>query len=115
VTQKKQGRPPGRKTASRPVAEVRLSRCPRCGSTDRIVYGQEGHTLRIDGQGVDADGLPYSAVLLSPTRCRGCNQARFDRRYLFEPDAEAESLEPDSGDADLSVLDGEIVVNEDGE
>lgn len=91
-TGSKKGRPPGRKTSDRPVSDVQLSRCHKCGSTDRVVYGKEGHTTRIPGQGKDPNGNDYTAVLLSPTRCKACGQTRFDRRYVNEIEPEPETV-----------------------
>lgn len=72
---KRRGRPPGAKTATRDVAEQRLSRC-RCGSTERGDYERQETLPLVD----DPDGFTH--VRLQWTKCSDCGQARVDRTKL---------------------------------
>lgn len=57
-----------------PSADVTLSRCPGCDSTDRTHYSSTIER-RIDGE---HDGKPFTHVLWKRCRCRSCGQSRVD-------------------------------------
>jgi len=80
---KKPGRPKGSKTAERPTSDELLSRCPVCLTTERVNFN--GDEERIEGEGIAPDGHPYTAVILKPTKCSLCGQARYVRRWEYIP------------------------------
>jgi hypothetical protein len=73
------GRPVGAKTADRDVVDVEVSRCKRCGSTDRAKYSSK---IEVVGNGMH-DGKPYTSVTVRHTQCLNpdCGQHRVDRFY----------------------------------
>ena len=73
------GRPVGAKTADRDVVDVEVSRCKRCGSTDRAPYSSK---IELVGCGVH-NGQPYTSVIVRHTQCQNpdCYQHRVDRFY----------------------------------
>lgn len=75
------GRPSGRKNNQVDHAEGQLTRCPKCGSTDRTPY-----TLRLvqRHEGFDPAGKPYTAIVRRRTSCAACGQHRIDRHYEFK-------------------------------
>ena len=77
TTTKQVGRPKGRSNNDVVVAHGTLTRCPRCGSTDRTGY------MRSSEQAFSGikDGNPYTHVVRKWTKCRKCNQHRIDRLY----------------------------------
>ncbi len=76
---KKPGRPLGAKTPDRDVVDVELSRCQRCGSTDRKNYSSR---IEVVGGGIH-NGEPYTSVIVRHTQCANpdCGQHRVDRFY----------------------------------
>lgn len=83
---KSNGRPVGSKT-QKVIAEAHVSRCAKCGSTDRTAYS---NTKVYPFPGTDREGHPYTHVVRRTTRCKACGQARIDR-----------SVENRTGDQDL--------------
>lgn len=75
---KKRGRPPGSKTEPRPVAELKLSRCPACGSTERSEYRAK---REMSFQGLSPDGHRCDAVVWRHTTCLSCGQLRIDKSW----------------------------------
>ena len=75
---KKAGRPKG--STNRPAAEIDApkSRCPSCGSTDRLPYHR---TVETPYPGADALGNPCTHVVRRWTRCAACGQHRIDKSY----------------------------------
>ena len=73
------GRPVGAKTADRDVVDVEVSRCKRCGCTDRAPYSSK---IELVGCGVH-NGQPYTSVIVRHTQCQNpdCYQHRVDRFY----------------------------------
>lgn len=81
-------RPKGSKNIKRDEVEVHLSRCKKCGSTDREAYVDR--PIRLDACGVEpVTNKPYSAVVWRRTRCNNCGQHRTDKSYEFIPDTKA--------------------------
>jgi hypothetical protein len=78
----KKGRPKGSRNHQVDHAAVELSRCPKCGSTEREAYARK-HVQRIAG--TDAEGRPSPAIVRRRTRCLGCGQHRIDRSYEHQP------------------------------
>jgi len=76
--QNRVGRPKGTSNQSHPAAAARLSRCPKCQSTERGPYTR---TTKQAHAGVDPDGHPYTHVVRRWTRCLACGQSRIDRTY----------------------------------
>ncbi|MEM1213846.1 MAG: hypothetical protein AAGI68_16275 [Planctomycetota bacterium] len=76
---KKPGRPPGSKTADPPRVTAVLSRCPRCGSTNREPYTSkhEMHHCGVD----PATGQPYTHKVWKRCKCSDCGQLRTDITY----------------------------------
>ena len=76
---KKTGRPLGSKTPDRDIVDVQVSRCKRCGSTDRKPYTSK---VELVGNGI-ANGQPYTSVIVRHTQCANpdCGQHRVDRFY----------------------------------
>lgn len=61
------------------IVEVSLSRCQKCGSTDRTPYNR---TTTIERQiAGEHDGQPFSHVVWRRTSCRNCGQARQDKTF----------------------------------
>lgn len=76
----KKGRPQGAKNRPLAEAEGQLTRCPKCGSTNREPYFSRVVT---DHAGLDpATGLPYTAVVHRRTACSDCGQHRVDRHLV---------------------------------
>lgn len=74
-------------------AEVKLSRCPKCGSTDREKY----HNVReLFTNGLTAEGDRYNCVVWRRTRCANCCQVRVDRSFEMRK-RQTSSMESDSG------------------
>ena len=61
-----------------PVVPATVTRCPKCGSTDRTEYS---HTTRHAIVGIAPDGHEYSHVVWRTTQCNRCGQRRRDRSY----------------------------------
>lgn len=78
----KAGRPKGTTHFERELVDAPASRCPQCGSTERLHYQ---HLNVIEGEGFDPQGRPYTAVELRPTRCTSCGQSRIDRTWRYSP------------------------------
>ena len=83
------GRPRGAKNVT-DIQTVILSRCKRCGSTERTKYGSP----RIqEYAGILANGDRYTHIVRNRTRCLACGQARIDRSFenrITLPDDENE-------------------------
>ena len=60
------------------TAAADVSRCPKCGSTEREPYH---HPRELAQGGEDRDGNAYTHVVWRNTACRSCGQARVDRTY----------------------------------
>lgn len=74
---KKPGRPKGATTQSLPTAEAQLTRCRKCGSTDRTPYRRTTETAH-NGQ---HQGQPYTHIVRRWTSCAACGQARVDMTH----------------------------------
>lgn len=68
------GRPKGATTQTLPTAEAQLTRCRKCGSTDRTPYRRTTETAHC-GQ---KHGEPYTHIIRRWTSCTHCGQARVD-------------------------------------
>ncbi len=75
---KKPGRPAGAKTQHVPVEEAELTRCPKCGSTDRGPYFNV-RSMAMDG--LDESGQPYTHITWRRCLCSTCGQARDDKTH----------------------------------
>jgi len=78
----KAGRPRGSSSFERDLVDAPVSRCARCGSTERLDYR---NVETIHGEGRDPQGRPYTAVELRPTKCISCGQSRIDRTWIYCP------------------------------
>jgi uncharacterized Zn finger protein len=61
-----------------PTSEVVLSRCPRCGSTEREMYRKPRREVCCRGI---RDGKAYTHVIFRTTACTACGQVRRDVFY----------------------------------
>jgi DNA-directed RNA polymerase subunit RPC12/RpoP len=78
---KKPGRPKGSKNADAPTAEGQLTRCPRCGSTQRGRYLPRRELEHAGEEG----GEPYTHTVWRRCRCENCGQHRVDRHRENRP------------------------------
>lgn len=78
ATKSKQGRPKGAKTVKKPESTGVLTRCKRCGSTDRDRYT---NPRTIQQSGIGPDGKPYNQITWRNTCCKSCGQVRVDKFY----------------------------------
>jgi len=74
------GRPPGAKNLDVEEIEGELTRCPKCGSTERGPYFNR-RDLPIRGNHL-VTGLPYTSIVVRRCQCLGCGQHRDDKHYL---------------------------------
>lgn len=74
-------RPKGSRNLDRDYVDVELSRCVKCGSTDRDEYT---NTTTQNYPGI-RDGRPYTSIVRRNTKCKTCGQARVDRVYEYVP------------------------------
>ena len=84
TTAKKQraGRPKGSKNIDyKPGSEVVLTRCPRCGSTEKE---ETRKPQRIPTNRIAPDGGPCNMVINRYERCSNCGQCRIDKEYRNE-------------------------------
>ena len=74
---KKPGRPPGKATEPAPEVAAELTRCPRCGSTERSKY----LSYKELAQGVrdPRTGEVATHTVWRRCRCEACGQLRTDR------------------------------------
>lgn len=70
------GRPVGSRTKNSPEATVELSRCPKCGSTERAAYASK-HEQPYSG--LDPLNQPFTHIIRQRTSCLDCGQHRIDR------------------------------------
>ncbi len=75
------GRPKGSKTKERDETTAELSRCQKCGSTERAPYTSK---LVQEYAGV-IDGKPFTRIVRRRTKCLDCGQHRVDRFYENRP------------------------------
>lgn len=78
----KPGRPPGRTNDAVLQTTAAISRCPKCGSTERVPYYNRRERAIA---GVTPEGHPYTHVVWRRTRCENCGQVRDDRTYEQRP------------------------------
>lgn len=64
--------------AKAPIVPVTVSRCPSCGSTDRLAYNC---TTEQEYTGGTPEGKPCTHVVRKWTSCKQCGQRRVDRSY----------------------------------
>lgn len=73
------GRPPGAGNLEYDTVDATLTKCQKCGSTDRSRYQKDPHILR----------LPFSdktvVTIWRKTRCLKCNRPRRDKYTHEEP------------------------------
>lgn len=77
-------RPKGSRNLERDYVDVDLSRCAKCGGTEREPYTNTA-TQVYPGM---RDGKPYNRIVRNHTRCKTCGQARVDRVYKYVPEPE---------------------------
>lgn len=77
------GRPAGSRTKNSPVADVELSRCPKCGSTNRAAYTSKNVQAFAS---LDSHGQPYTHIIRQRTSCTDCGQHRIDRTLENRPE-----------------------------
>lgn len=64
--------------ADKPTVDGELTRCPRCGSTDRTSYTNR---RELQHAGTTPAGRPFNLVVWRDTTCAECMQLRCDRHY----------------------------------
>lgn len=72
-----------RPRVKREQINVAVSRCPKCGSTSRTPYDRKPEIIKHSGR--TSDGQPYTRIERRVTKCKDCNQHRFDQTYHNEP------------------------------
>ena len=72
------GRPEGSPNVKADQSEVVLSRCAKCGSTEREPYFGTPFEVPFAGE---KDGKPYTHVVKKRTKCSVCGQHRRDMIY----------------------------------
>ena len=77
------GRPPESGNRQYVNAVFGPSRCPRCGSTQRVPYF--GRLPEQAFEGYTGDGEPYTHIVRRRTKCCGCGQFRVDISYENRP------------------------------
>ncbi len=77
---RKPGRPKGSTNREYETAEVVVSRCLKCGSTNRLRYGEMGEPRVVKHNGVH-DGVAYARVVWRKTKCIDCGQHRIDKSW----------------------------------
>lgn len=76
------GRPAGSRTKNSPEVPAELSRCPKCGSTERTAYtGKHEQTY----SGLDPFNQPFTHIIRQRTACVNCGQHRIDRTLENRP------------------------------
>ncbi|MBX3437822.1 MAG: hypothetical protein KF861_10050 [Planctomycetaceae bacterium] len=74
---KRPGRPRGAATQSPPTAEALLTRCIKCGSTERTAYRRTTETAHHGTK----HGEPYTHIIRRWTSCAACGQHRVDMSH----------------------------------
>ena len=69
---------PAEPKAPLPVQVVEISRCEKCGSTERAPYQPHPRVLATPGI---RDGKPFTHVVWRRTNCTACGQHRIDKAY----------------------------------
>lgn len=72
------GRPAGSENRQYDYVDASVTRCRKCGSTERTRYEQ---TRELSQDGTTPDGLPFTHVVWRRTCCKACGQWRIDRFY----------------------------------
>lgn len=72
------GRPAGSPNREVDHAEAKVTRCEKCGSTERTPYFNR-HEQAIAG--LDGEGDPYTHIIRRRTKCLECGQHRIDRHH----------------------------------
>lgn len=88
------GRPAGSTNDTAGVVDTVVSRCPRCGSTNRAPYW--GKIERPCG--VSRGGVEYTHLVLRSTRCLDCGTQRRDRHFENRPDEKPPAIDPTARD-----------------
>jgi len=76
------GRPTGSRTKNSPEVEAELSRCPKCGSTERTAYTGKHEQAYA---GLDPFNQPFTHIIKQRTACVDCGQHRIDRTLENRP------------------------------
>ena len=84
-------------------AEIKLSRCGKCNSTDHTPYN---NVREMPGDGKTSDGQPYNFIVWRRTSCRQCGQTRIDRSFEYRlnkttakpPGEKRKTKTPESGE-----------------
>lgn len=96
---RKAGRPIG-PSVQRDEVTVIVSRCKRCGSTRRARYSANRQIIRNVRGGVEpGTNNPVTHLIVRPTRCLDCGQARRDVSYLNEPELSLDQVIQSQQDA----------------
>lgn len=75
---KKPGRPKGSRNRDYETSISLPSSCFKCGSTERIVYGNKNEVV---SSGTRPDGTRYNRVVHRRVRCEKCGQHRIEKSY----------------------------------
>lgn len=75
TARKTKGRPKGSKNHDVDQVDGELTRCARCGSTNRSKYFSKTERQIA---GTDVHGKPYTHIVWRRTRCLDCGQHRVD-------------------------------------
>lgn len=96
------GRPPGSSTnGPTPVVDTIVSRCRKCGSTNRAPYwGKIERDCR-----VVRDGVEFTHLVLRSTRCTDCGTIRRDRHFENRPTPVADQVEAKRDQVDAEPID----------
>ena len=78
------GRPPGSENRQYDQVDAAVTRCRKCGGTDRTPYEQ---TRELEQAGTRDDG-PYTHIVWRRTQCKACGQWRVDRFFENRSNAE---------------------------
>lgn len=76
--QAERGRPKGSRNKQHDQTDGELTRCRKCGSTEREPYFWKTVTPH---KGLLTSGQPYTHIIRRLTRCLACGQSRIDRHH----------------------------------
>lgn len=76
------GRPRGSRNQPANQTDGQLTRCAKCGSTEREPYQWKQEQ---EFAGTDGGGQPYTHIVRRRTRCAACGQMRIDRTFENRP------------------------------
>lgn len=75
------GRPPGAENRAYDTVDKTVTRCKKCGSTDRSEYKKRHEDKLNITLNSPVDGHPYNVIIYQRCKCLACGQWRKDRSY----------------------------------